>query len=72
MRYSGNLTYFLSNLFCKDATVLFVRFLNFSKAIRFLPILHKSRDKFLNQTKVVIGNSLEMFCSINYTNAQLD
>lgn len=64
--------YSLSNLFCKNATVLSVRFLNFFEAIRFLPILHKSRDKFWNQIKVVIGNSLEMFCSFNYTNAQFD
>lgn len=39
MRYSGNLIYFLYNLFCKDATSLFVHFLHFSKAIRFLFIL---------------------------------
>lgn len=55
--------YSLSNPFCKNATVLSVRFLNFFKAIRFIPILHKSRDKFWNQTKVVIGNSLGRFCS---------
>lgn len=63
---------FYPTFFCKDATALFVCFLNFSKAIRLLPILHKSRDKVWNQTKVVIGNSLEIFYSFNYTNAQLD
>lgn len=42
MRDSGNLVHFLSNLFCKDATALFVHSLNFSKAIRFLPILQNT------------------------------
>lgn len=56
---------FYPTFFCKDATSLFVHFLHFSKAVRFLHILQNPKGKFWNQTKVAIGNSLEMFCSFH-------
>lgn len=52
---------FLSNLFCKDATSLFVHFLHFSKAIRFLPILQNPRANSGTKLKLRLATVWKCF-----------
>lgn len=71
MRYSGNPIYFLSNLFVNMQHPYLFTSYTFLKRLD-SSLSSKIPGQIWNQTKVAIGNSLEMFCSFNYTNAQID
>lgn len=58
------LYFFHPNFYSEDATDLVVRFLTSSKTTEFLPPLHTTLGRFLDQTKLVDGISLEIFSKV--------
>lgn len=65
--------YLPPNILNADAKTLFVRFLNFSKAIGFLLPIHTPWGKIKDKTKVVDGNSLKIiFQGFDYIKAKIN
>lgn len=56
---------FYPTFFCKDATSLFVHFLHFSKAIRFLPILQNPRANSGTKLKLRLATVWKCFAVLN-------